>query len=236
MILFHYAAGRGGAVASELMADYQGYLQTDDYGGYNAIGKDAQITQLGCWAHARRKFIEAQKAIGKNKRSGKATTAINLIGKLYAIERRLQKAQADEEKIYRVRQQEAEPQLQKLRLWLDTTLHAVTPKGLLGKALSYLDKNWEKLTIYTQDGRLAIDNNGAENAIRPFVVGRKNWLFSASVRGAKASANLYSLIETAKANGKEPYAYLKQVFTALPKAESVEQLEAMLPWNIDIGD
>ena len=232
MILFHYASGRGGAVASELMADYHGYLQTDDYGGYNAIGKDSKITQLGCWAHARRKFIDAQKAIGKNKKSGKATTAINLISKLYAIERRLRKSNVDEGEIYRVRQQEALPQLEKLRLWLDTTLHAVTPKGLLGKALSYLDKNWEKLTIYTQDGRLAIDNNGAENAIRPFVVGRKNWLFSASVRGAKASANLYSLIETAKANGCEPYAYLRHVFAELPKVQTVEQIEALLPWNI----
>jgi hypothetical protein len=89
------------------------------------------------------------------------------------------------------------------------------PKGLLGKALSYLEKSWTKLTVYTEDGRLSIDNNPAENAIRPFVIGRKNWLFSASVRGAKSSANLYGLIETAKANGLEPYAYLRHVFYTL---------------------
>jgi transposase len=232
IIHFNYADSRAGEVARELMADYRGYLQTDDYSGYNGVGKVEAITHLGCMAHARRKFVEAQKAVGKNKKSGKANTAINLIARLYAIERRLREAKADEDEIYRVRQQEALPQLEKLRQWLDATLHAVTPKGLLGKALSYLDKNWTKLTIYTQDGRLSIDNNGAENAIRPFVVGRKNWLFSASVRGAKASANLYSLIETAKANGKEPYVYLKQVFTELPKAESIDQIEALLPWNI----
>ncbi len=103
------------------------------------------------------------------------------------------------------------------------------PKGLLGKALSYLDKNWEKLTVYIQDGRLSIDNNPAENAIRPFVIGRKNWLFSASVNGAKASATLYSLIETAKANQLEPYQYLRHIFSEIPKATSPDRIEALLP-------
>ena len=134
-----------------------------------------------------------------------------------------------------MRQQKAVPQLQKIRHWLDKTLHTTLPKGLLGKALAYLEKNWTKLTIYTEDGRLSIDNNAAENAIRPFVIGRKNWLFSASVPGAKASANLYSLIETAKANGLEPYAYLRQVFKELPRAESINEMESLLPWNITPG-
>ena len=111
-------------------------------------------------------------------------------------------------------------------------MHTTLPKGLLGKALAYLDKNWNKLTVYVQDGRLNIDNNPAENAIRPFVIGRKNWLFSASVKGAKASANLYSLIETAKANGLEPYAYLQHISTPLPAAKSLEEIEALLPWNM----
>ncbi|RDH91385.1 MAG: IS66 family transposase, partial [endosymbiont of Lamellibrachia luymesi] len=94
-------------------------------------------------------------------------------------------------------------------------------------------REWEKLIRYLDDGRIEIDNNGAENAIRPFVVGRKNWLFSASVKGVKSSANLYSLIETAKANGLEPYAYLRYLFTALPKADTVEVIEALLPGNVD---
>jgi transposase len=101
-----------------------------------------------------------------------------------------------------------------------------------GKALNYLHNEWTKLIRYLEDGRYEIDNNRAENAIRPFVVGRKNWLFSDSVRGVKASANLYSLIETAKANGLEPYAYLRRVFTELPKAETVEAIEALLPGGI----
>lgn len=230
--LFHYADSRRGAVAAELLEGYSGYLQTDDYAGYNVVATPT-VTQLGCWAHARRKFVEAQKAAaGPGKKAGKADLAVSLIGKLYAIERNIKDLDFDER--YRVRQQESVVQLQTIRAWLDSTLHNTLPKGLLGKALAYLDKNWSKLTVYAEDGRLSIDNNPAENAIRPFVIGRKNWLFSASVPGAKASANLYSLIETAKASGLEPYRYLRQVFAALPQAQSVEAIEALLPWNRDL--
>lgn len=230
--LFHYADSRRGEVASALLADYQGYLQTDDYAGYNSACSENSITQLGCWAHARRKFIDAQKAnSNKHKKTGKADVAINLIGKLYAIEKQIKALGADEK--YTARQQQALPILTDIRQWLDKTLHSTLPKGLLGKALSYLEKNWTKLTVYIVDGRLSIDNNPAENAIRPFVIGRKNWLFSATVRGAKSSANLYGLIETAKANGLEPYAYLRHVFKELPKAKSVDDVEALFPWNVN---
>lgn len=231
--LFHYAPSRAGAVAGQLLSGYRGYLQTDDYGGYHAVGGEAGITHLGCWAHARRKFVEAQKAGGKRGVPSKADVAVGLIGKLYVIER--QGKDLDPAQRLALRQQEAVPQLRKIRDWLDRTLHTALPKGLLGKALAYLDKNWSKLTVYTEDGRLSIDNNAAENAIRPFVIGRKNWLFSATVPGAKASANLYGLIETAKANGHEPYAYLCHVFKALPLASTVEQVEALLPWHTRPG-
>lgn len=229
--LFDYADSRRGAVACDLLEGFQGYLQTDDYAGYNAVAARAGITQLGCWAHARRKFIEAQKANAKGK-TGKADLAINLIGKLYAIEREIQTLSTEEKR--EARQKQAVPQLKKIRQWLDNTLGSTLPKGLLGKALSYLEKNWEKLTTYTEDGRLSIDNNGAENAIRPFVIGRKNWLFSASVKGAKASANLYSVIETAKANGVEPYDYLRHVFAELPKAKDLQAIETLLPWSASL--
>ena len=230
--LFNYARNRSGDVACELLRDYQGYVQTDDYAGYNAACLSSSITQLGCWAHARRKFIEAQKA--SSPKAGKADMAVSLIAKLYAVEK-LAKGKSAED-IYTLRQENAVPQLEKIRQWLDATLHQTLPKGLLGKALSYLDKNWQKLTVYTQDGRLSIDNNPAENAIRPFVIGRKNWLFSASMDGAKASANLYSLIETAKANGLEPYAYLRKVFTDLPSAQGEADMTALLPWNVELQD
>jgi hypothetical protein len=191
------------------------------------------ITHLGCWAHARRYFIQAQKAQPQAKKGStpsKADIAISMIGKLYQIEGEIN--DADDASKLAIRQEKAQPQLNKIRQWLDKVLHTTLPKGLLGKALGYLDKNWNKLTVYVQDGRLNIDNNLAENAIRPFVIGRKNWLFSASVKGANASANLYSLIETAKANGLEPYAYLCQVFTQLPATKSLEEIEALLPWNV----
>jgi transposase len=115
---------------------------------------------------------------------------------------------------------------------LDKTLHSTLPKGLLGTALGYINKNWEKLIGYTEDGDVNIDNNLAENAIRPFVISRKNWLFSATPRGAHASAAIYSLIETAKANSLEPYAYLREVFARLPSASNDEELQALLPWNV----
>jgi transposase len=106
------------------------------------------------------------------------------------------------------------------------------PKSRLGQALGYLQTNWNKLQVYLTDGRLNIDNNPVENAIRPFVIGRKNWIFSASQNGAKASAMMYSIIETAKANGLEPYQYLKYLFEQLPMANSLEDYEQLLPWNV----
>lgn len=198
--LFHYADSRSGDVASHLLEGYEGYLQTDDYAGYNLACAKPAITQLGCWAHARRKFVEAQKVAAGA--TGKADLDIAMIAKLYAIEKRIQNS--DPQERHAIRQQEAVPQLNQIRQWLDKALHRTLPKGALGKALAYLEKNWGKFTVYTEDGRLSIDNNPAENAIRPFVLGRKNWIFSASVDGAKASANLYGLIETAKANNLEP--------------------------------
>jgi transposase len=159
--------------------------------------------------------------------------ALAMIAKLYAIEKKIQDASPKER--LATRRQDSVAQLEKIRQWLDQSLSRSLPKGALGKALAYLEKNWRKLTIYTQDGRLSIDNYLAENAIRPFVLGRKNWLFSVSVDGAKASANLNGLIETTKANGLEPYEYLKKVFNELPLAESVEANEALFPWNQSVG-
>jgi transposase len=130
------------------------------------------------------------------------------------------------------RQEESDPILKALREWLDKTLYSTLPKGLLGTALDYLNKSWEKLIRYTENGDVNIDNNLVENTIRPFVIGRKNWLFSATPRGAHASAAIYSLIETTKANGLEPYAYLRKVFTKLPRISDDGELQALPPWNV----
>jgi len=231
--LFDYHPNRSATVVSSLLADYKGYLQTDDYASYLKIGASEGITHLGCMAHARRKFIDAQKIAPSMKgKVSKADMAVKLIKVLYAIETEIKDKTAAERLL--VRQQKSVPQLDKIRAWLDKSLQNTLPKGKAGIAIAYLHKNWEKLTAYSQDGRLNIDNNPVENAIRPFAIGRKNWMFSSSQSGAKASAMLYSVIETAKANGLEPYAYLRTLFTQLPGCETVENYESLLPWNVDI--
>ena len=231
VVLYDYDPGRGAAVPTRLLAGFTGYLQTDGYDGYNAVVAKNKLTHVGCMAHARRKFSEAVKAQGKKKKRGKAHRGLALIQKLYRVEKQSRKL--DPEDRHAKRQQQARPVLDELRAWLDEALLQVPPTSATGKALNYLNREWGKLIRYLDDGRLEIDNNGAENAIRPFVVGRKNWLFSASVKGVKASANLYSLIETAKANGLEPYAYLRYLFAELPKAETVEDIETLLPGSIN---
>jgi len=231
VVLYDYDPGRSAKVPTRLLAGFTGTLQTDGYVGYNTVVAANGLIHVGCMAHARRKFSEAVKAQGKKKKKGKAHQGLVLIQKLYRVEK-LARQLAPEDR-YARRQQQARPILDELRAWLDDSLPLVPPTSATGKAMHYLRREWDKLIRYLDDGRIEIDNNAAENAIRPFVVGRKNWLFSASVKGVTASANLYSLIETAKANGLEPYAYLRYLFTALPKAETVEVIEALLPGNVD---
>jgi transposase len=231
IVLFDYDASRSQSVPSRLLEGYAGYLQTDGYSGYNAVVNANQLVHVGCMAHARRKFSEAVKAQGKNKKTGKAQHGLALIQKLYRVEKQARAFSPEGRHAHR--QEHAKPILERMRSWLDESLPTVPPGSATGKALNYLNNEWGKLVRYLDDGRLEIDNNLAESAIRPFVIGRKNWLFSQSVAGVKASANLYSLIETAKANGLEPYAYLRHLYTYLPRATSVEDIEALLPGNID---
>ena len=132
-----------------------------------------------------------------------------------------------------VRQLETKPLLERFHRWAKHTRPKVPPSTPLGKALAYLTHHWDGLIGFLDDGRLEVDNNRAENAIRPFTLGRRAWLFSATVEGAKASANLFSLVETAKANHIEPYAYLRHLFTEIPKAQCVEDIEALLPWRVE---
>mgnify|MGYP000662690014 FL=1 len=163
----------------------------------------------------------------------KADVAVGMIKALYAIEASIKEKTPGEK--YIIRQQKSQDQLTKMKLWLDKALQQTLPKGKAGEAIAYAHKNWEKLTAYVHDGRLNIDNNPVENAIRPFAIGRKNWMFSNSQQGAKASAMLYSIIETAKANRLEPYAYLRTLFTRLPSCETVDDFEALLPGNVRIA-
>lgn len=228
VILFDYTSSRAQEVPQRLLEGYRGYLMTDDYAGYNAIATQEGLERMGCWAHARRKFIDAQKAQPKGK-TGRADMALSLINKLYGVERDCK--DLDEASRLQARQLKSEPVLQQLKAWLDKTHTQITPQSALGKAVNYLASNWSKLIRYIEGGHLPIDNNPAERAIRPFVIGRKNWLFSDTPKGAHASAVIYSLIETAKANGQEPYAWLRHVLERLPLAKSSADYEALLPWR-----
>lgn len=232
-VLFHYAPTRSGDVPQHLLREFSGALMVDGYEGYSAVCAKNHITRLGCWAHARRKFIEA-KIPQKNKpeKTGKADQALAWIQQLYRIEHDI-KLLGTEERLT-ARQQHAQPVIDKIKTWLEKSILQVPPKTALGKALHYCHNQWPRLIRYVEHGDYPIDNNPAENAIRPFVIGRKNWLFSASQQGARASANLYSLIETAKANGLEPYAYLKKVFSELPNAKTLGDVEALLPWQVSL--
>ena len=234
IILFDYDASRGAEVAARLLEGASGYLQSDAYGAYDPVAKQYGLTHCGCMAHARRRFFEAIKALPKaeQKAATAAHEAVRRIDVLYDIEREA-KGLSDAERTA-LRQQKAVPQLKALHEWASALVEQTLPSGKLGEALNYLLKQWPKLIRYVEDARLAIDTNLAENAIRPFALGRRNWLFADTVKGAKASASLYSLVQTARANELEPYAYLRRLFAELPAAQSVADFEALLPWNITL--
>jgi len=233
VVLFRYHPTRVGSVAKEILGAFQGYLQTDGYSGYGALGEREGLRHLGCMAHVRRKFVEVEKTAGKKGKGGTVHAALDLIGKLYDVERQAEKQKLKPEQIVALRAEKSRPILDKLKVLLDARVASTPPKSLLGKAINYALKQWDRLVVYLEDGRLRPDNNLAENAIRPFAVGRKNWLFSGHPRGADASATLYSLIETAKANGLEPYRYLRHLFEHLPAATTNAQRKALLPQYLD---
>lgn len=230
VVLFNYEPSRSSAVTEKLLENYRGVLMSDGYTAYRQVAAKKQLIHLCCWAHARRKFVDAQKAQPKGK-AGRADSALSLIAKLYAVEKR--NKESDSETRQLARATESNRVLDDLKQWLEKAQREVPPARVLGKAINYTLKYWLELSRYTENGDWPIDNNVAENAIRPFVIGRKNWLFSNSQRGATASANLYSLIETAKANGREPYQYLSWLFERLPKTKPADYAELM-PWKMPL--
>jgi len=228
---------RSSEVPRTFLNNYAGYVQTDGYAGYEFADELSQVKHLGCWAHARRKFMETIKARNKikkgKKKKGRADEALDYIGRLYRIEQSARDQQLSYDQVKQLRQKKAKPILDEFSKWLEKQVLKTPPSGLLGKAISYALGQWNRLTVYIEDGRLHLDNNLAENAIRPFVVGRKNWLFSATPAGAHASAMLYSRVETAKANGLEPYWYLRYLFERLPTAKTKKDQKALLPQYAD---
>lgn len=233
-LIFRYDPSRSGQFLIKALEKYAGYIQTDGYAAYNLLGSRNGIVHIGCWAHVRRKFHEVVKARPKGStKKGYADDALAWIGKIYAIEQEADEKKFTADERYQLRQEKSVPLLKQIKKWLDDIAPKTPPQGLLGKAVSYALNQWERLERYTLNGLLRPDNNLAENAIRPFVVGRKNWLFSATPEGATASATIYSLIETAKANGLEPYRYLRYMFERLPLAETESDYKALLPQYVD---
>jgi transposase len=164
-------------------------------------------------------------------RGGLAAEGLARIQKIYRVEKMAREAGLTPQQRHQLRQEKERPIWDELREWLDRVRDQAPPLTLIGKAVAYLDREWSRLIRVLDDGRLEVDNNLCENAIRPFVMGRKAWLFADTPAGATASARLFSLVETCKANGREPFAYLRHVFTELPKATTLADIEALLPWN-----
>lgn len=237
-VTFAYDPSRKKEVATRLLDEFNGYLQVDGYEGYDEVCKKNGITRLGCMDHARRKFKEAQHAQPKHKDGPKkqslADVGILKMQKLYKIEKRLRENKATVDETYAARQKESRPILEELKKWADENRHKVPKDSLTGKAFTYLCNQWPRLIVYCTNGRLHISNILAENSFRPHALGRKNWLFADSVKGAHAIANYYSLIESAKMNGIEPYDYFCHILAKLPYATTVEQLEELLPWNVKL--
>ena len=236
VVLFDYDASRAGSVAERLLEGYEGVLQADGYSGYSVVCRRNNITRIGCWDHSRRKFVEAIKAAKSDKTKqrkgqlGKADVALSKIRKLYAVEKKIQDQSADEKK--QMRETHSLPILEDLKSWLMKNHPRVLKGSLTEKAISYTLNQWEYLIGYCNDGHLNISNALAENAIRPFAVGRRAWLFADTAHGARASATCYSLVESAKANEVEPDVYLLHVINNIATADTVEKLEALLPWNV----
>ncbi|XWX61201.1 IS66 family transposase [Desulfitobacterium sp. AusDCA] len=228
IILYEYQPDRKARRSAEFLKGFSGYLHADGYSGYHSL--PAQITVVGCWAHARRKLDEALKALPAKDREG----SLALRGKRYCdtlfnIEEQL--AAYPAKKRYEKRQELAKPVLDAFSAWLSAQKTA--PKSAIGKAIYYIQEQWPWLINYLLDGRLELSNNRAERSIKPFVIDRKNFLFANTPRGAQGSAVMFSLIETAKENGLDPYRFLSYVFDAAPNIDigDPKQLERMLPWN-----
>lgn len=230
VVLYEYRETRGSPNIVDLLEGFSGYLQTDGYEGYKTAvkGRD-DIVHVGCFAHARRKFFEASKA---SKKAGSAEEGLTWIQKLYALERELRSRNLDPDVFVAERKKRAGPILDDFNVFLLKKVDRVPPKTLIGKAVRYTLGEWNHLIRYLDSFHLTPDNNAAENAIRPFVLGRKNWLFAGSPYGAESSCGIYSLLETAKLNGLNPYSYLYQVFEQTPLVKTQKDWQRLLPWNL----
>lgn len=227
--VYQYHPTRSHQVPIDFFADFKGFLHADCYQAYVTLGQREHIQHVACWAHARRYFIDVAKSV----KAGLAHQVVKLIGKLYHLESELKEENATPLIIKTRREQKAKPLLAEIKTLLDDAQFKVLPKSPLGTAVFYSLAHWNALNVYLQDGRLEIDNNKSERSIKPFVIGRKNWLFHGNDVGATAGSILFSLIETCKQHKVDVFSWLKYVLTNVHLAETAEQLEKLLPYNID---
>lgn len=228
IVLYDYQQTRSKEHPIQFLSGFKGYLHVDGYQGYNDL---PDVTLVGCLAHARRKFDESLKALPTTSRDGPVTAKVGLdfCNRLFKIERGLKDATPEER--YHGRLEQSRPVLDAFSEWLHEQQTQVLPQSTLGKAITYCINQWSKLTTFLEDGHLEIDNNRSERSIKPFIIGRKNWLFANTPRGATASAITYSIIETAKENGLIPFAYLEYLFEQLPNLQDPDSLDSLLPWS-----
>lgn len=230
VILFDYRETRQALWPKEILKNFKGYLQTDGYAGYDWVNEKPDIIHLGCMAHARRPFAELVKIA---KTTGKSHQAIAYFQKLYALEKLARDNKYTHEERHQLRLEKALPILNEMKIWLEQSLKHAAPQSKLSNGLLYMQQRWSELNNYLIDGMLEIDNNGAENQIRPFALGRKNWMFSGSPRGANAGALFYSLIATAVANQWNPYDYLLHLFNNIRLCKNSDDYINLLPFNIN---
>ena len=230
VVLFEYQPGRGQEHPQAFLAGWRGLLMSDGYDAWRTL---EGVTHLGCMAHARRKFTDALKA--RKKPGGPPLQALGFLEALYEVERLARQTppegEARAEYALRLRRQHSLPVLTAFRKWLDDHAPKVLPESLTGKAIAYARNQWDYLIRYASDGLAPIDNNVLERDIRPFCTGRKSWLFSDTVAGAKASAVIYSLALTCRACGVDPYAWLRHALTELPQRAPDADIEDLLPFN-----
>ena len=230
LVLYTYRTSRNRSYPRELLASHRGYVQTDGWQEYDRAFEELPgIIHVGCWAHVRRKFFEASKA---GKRLGAAEEGLTYIQRLYHIENHLREQNLPPAEFLLSRREQSLLLLEEFRRWLEDRQASILPQSLVGKAISYALRQWKKLLRYLEDPILRPDNNDAENAIRPFVLGRRNWLFSGSPAGADASCAIYSLIQTAVLNKLDPYTYLHYLFDTIPRMKSEADYAALLPENL----
>jgi hypothetical protein len=224
-VWFGYSPDRKGEHPQHHLCDFHGTLQADAYAGFNQLYETGHIQEAACWAHVRRKFFDLEQAHA----SPIASEALQRIGELYAIEREIRGRSPDERR--RMRQAKTRPLLDSLHEWFESCLLKLSRKSDTTAAIRYALTLWPALLRFVDDGRVEIDNNSAERALRAIALGRKNYLFAGSDTGGERAAAIYTLIGTAKLNGIDPEAYLREVMTRIAD-HPINAIDQLLPWNI----